>query len=86
MDLIMIRSRKDGRILYAEQLERLPGESPWEYARRSARRENQLSLRFAGPEYQLLVGWGTGSVEEFLEAHPEYRPPGTARGERRSSG
>jgi hypothetical protein len=29
--------------------------------------------RFAEDAMQVLVGWGTGSVEEFLESYPEYR-------------
>jgi hypothetical protein len=91
VDLLMVRSRESGRIIYAEQLERMLDESPWEYARRSARRENQVQARFSGGKYQILVGWGTGSVEEFLEAHPEYGPHGAVgvgdeRGDRRSSG
>lgn len=72
----MVRDHGDGNIIYAEQLERMLEESPWEYVRRSARRENQIRARYAAETYQILVGWGTGSVEEFLQAHPEYGPAG----------
>lgn len=40
--------------------------------RRSVRRERQIRSRFDHDGVEVLVGWGTASVEEFLEAHPEY--------------
>jgi hypothetical protein len=70
----MVRDRKTGRFLYTEQLERRPGETSWEYVRRSVRREAQVRDRFKGETLQVLVGWGAGSVEEFLESYPEYGP------------
>jgi hypothetical protein len=39
VDLLMVRDRESGRFVYAEQMERRRGETPWEYARRSFRRE-----------------------------------------------
>jgi hypothetical protein len=69
----MVRDRGTGRFSYTERLERHAGETPWEYVRRSVRREGQLRDRF-GEGFEVLVGWGTGSVEEFLLANPEYRP------------
>ena len=81
MDLLMVRDRVTGRFVYTEQLERRPGETPWEYVRRSVRREAQVRDRFKGEMLQVIVGWGAGSVEEFLETYPEYRPGGTADGE-----
>lgn len=70
----MVRARRSGRIIYVEQLERRSEETPWEYARRSARRESQIRTRFVEDDFQIIVGWGTDSVEEFLEAYPEYKP------------
>ena len=70
----MVRDRETGRFLYTEQLERRPGETSWEYVRRSVRREAQVRDRFKGETLQVLVGWGAGSVEEFLESYPEYGP------------
>jgi hypothetical protein len=29
----------------------------------------------------VIVGWGAGSVEEFLESYPEYRPVQETDGE-----
>ena len=68
MSLLMVRDRSTGRFVYTEQRERGPEKTPWEYVRREA----QLKERFAG-EFEVLVGWGTGSVEEFLRTNPEYR-------------
>lgn len=70
----MVRDRLTGRFLYTERLERRAGETSWEYVRRSVRREAQLRDRFTSQRTQVLVGWGSGSVEEFLRSHPEYRP------------
>ena len=81
MDLLMVRDRATGRFVYTEQLERRPGETPWEYVRRSVRREAQVRDRFKGETLQVIVGWGAGSVEEFLESYPEYGPVETAGGE-----
>ena len=75
VDLLMVRDRDTGRFLYAEQLERNPGETSWEYVRRSVRREVQVRDSFKGETLQVIVGWGAGSVEEFLESYPEYGPP-----------
>ena len=74
MDLLMVRDRRTGRFLYTERLERRPGETSWEYVRRSVRREAQVKERFKGETLQVIVGWGAGSVEEFLESYPEYGP------------
>ena len=68
----MVRDRETGRFLYTERLERRPGETSWEYVRRSVRREAQVKERFKGETLQVIVGWGAGSVEEFLEFYPEY--------------
>jgi hypothetical protein len=72
VDLLMVRDRVTGRFVYTEQLERRPGETTWEYIRRSVRREGQVRDRFNGERLQVLVGWGAGSVEEFLRSYPEY--------------
>ena len=72
----MVRDRATGRFLYTERLERRPGETSWAYARRSVRREAQIRTRFDGETLQVIVGWGSGSVEEFLRANPEYRDAG----------
>jgi hypothetical protein len=77
----MVRDRVTGRFVYTEQLERRPGETTWEYVRRSVRREAQIRERFKGETLQVIVGWGAGSVEEFLESYPEYGPMGEAGGE-----
>ncbi len=74
VDLLMVRDRVTGRFVYTEQLERRPGETTWEYIRRSVRREAQVRDRFKGEALQVLVGWGAGSVEEFLRSYPEYGP------------
>jgi hypothetical protein len=68
----MVRDRVTGRFVYTEQLERRPGETTWEYIRRSVRREAQVRDRFKGERLQVLVGWGAGSVDEFLRSYPEY--------------
>ena len=76
MDLLMVRDRASGRFVYVEQMERRRGETPWEYVRRSVRREAQIRASFTDASLQVLVGWGISSVEEFLEAYPEYGPHG----------
>ena len=82
LDLLMVRDRNTGRFLYTERLERRPGETPWEYVRRSVRREAQIRDRFAGRKgVQVIVGWGVGSVEEFLRSYPEYGPGQRAGGD-----
>ena len=58
MDLLMVRDRETGRFLYTERLERRPGETSWEYVRRSVRREAQVKERFKGETLQVIVGWG----------------------------
>lgn len=75
MDLLMVREKATGRFVYAEQMERRDGETSWEYVRRSVRREGQIRTRFDGDGVEVLVGWGTASIEEFIEAYPEYEPP-----------
>ena len=74
VDLLMVRNRVTGRFVYTEQLERRPGETTWEFIRRSVRREAQVRDRFKAESLQVLVGWGAGSVEEFLRSYPEYGP------------
>ncbi len=74
VDLLMVRDRITGRIVYTEQLERRVGETTWEYVRRSVRREAQVRDRFKRETLQGIVGWGAGSVEEILESYPEYGP------------
>ena len=64
----MVRNRVTGRFVYTEQLERRPGETTWEFIRRSVRREAQVRDRFKAESLQVLVGWGAGSVEEFLRS------------------
>ena len=81
VDLLMVRDRVSGRFIYTEQLERRPGETTWEYVRRSVRREAQVRDRFKGEDLQVLVGWGAGSVEEFLRSYPEYGPVEATGGE-----
>lgn len=78
MDLLMVRDRTTGRFVYTERLERRFGETSWAYVRRSVRREGQIRARFNESKMEVLVGWGTGSVEEFVEAYPEYATPETA--------
>jgi hypothetical protein len=74
VDLLMVRDRVTGRFVYTERLERRPGETTWEYIRRSVRREAQIRDRFKEESLQVIVGWGAGSVEEFLRSYPEYGP------------
>ena len=81
VDLLMVRDRVTGRFVYTEQLERRPGETPWEFVRRSVRREAQVRDRFKGETLQVIVGWGASSVEEFLVSYPEYGPVQKADGE-----
>ena len=71
---MMVRERPSGRFVYVETLERRRGETPWEYVRRSVRREAQIRASFAGETSEVIVGWGMGSVEEFLKVYPEYGP------------
>ena len=71
----MVREKATGRFVYTEQMERRDGETSWEYVRRSVRREAKIRSRFDGDGLEVLVGWGTSSVEEFVEAYPEYQPP-----------
>ena len=75
MDLLMVRDRTSGRFVYVERMERRRGETPWEYARRSFRREGHIRASFGAEEFQVLVGWGTNSIKDFLESYPEFRPP-----------
>lgn len=77
----MVRDRVTGRFLYAERLERRPGETAWGYVRRSVRREAKIRNHFQGDSLQVIVGWGAGSVEEFLKSYPEYGSVGTSGGE-----
>ena len=77
----MVRDRLTGRFVYTERLERRPRETSWEYVRRSVRREAQVRDRFKGETLQVIVGWGAGSVEEFLESYPEYGPVQKPEGE-----
>jgi hypothetical protein len=86
VDLLMVRDRLTGRFVYTEQLERRLGETPWEYVHRSVRREARVRGRFKGETFQVIVGWGAGSVEEFLESYPEYGPVQKAAGERGGEG
>ena len=72
----MVRNRDTGRFLYTERLERRPGETPWEYVRRSVRREARIRERLRRERLQVIVGWGAGSVEEFLESTPSTGPCG----------
>jgi hypothetical protein len=81
LDLLMVRERLTGRFVYTEQLERRLGETSWEYVRRSVRRKARVRGRFKGETFQVIVGWGAGSVEEFLESYPEYGPIQKAVGE-----
>ncbi len=83
VDLLMVRHRPTGRLLYTEQLERRPRERPWEYVRH---REAQVRDRFKGETLQVIVGWGAGSVEEFLESYPEYGPVRRAAGKTGNDG
>jgi hypothetical protein len=80
LDLLMVRDRSTGRFVYTERLERRPGETSWEYVRRSVRREARIRMRFDGDATEVIVGWDVDSVEEFLRAHPEYRTDGDSDG------
>ena len=71
---MMVRERSSGRFVYVETLERRRGETPWEYVRRSVRREAQIRSSFSDDASEVIVGWGMGSVEDFLRAYPEYGP------------
>lgn len=86
MDLLMVRDRTTGRFVYTERLERRDGETPWEYVRRSVRREGQIRGRYGQEAMEVLVGWGTGSIEEFLQAYPEFRTSGAPERPGRSTG
>ena len=74
MDLLMVRERETGRFLYTERLERRPGETSWEYVRRSVRREAHIRTQFSEETQQVIMGWGADSVEDFLKSYPEYGP------------
>ncbi len=76
LDLLMVRERATGRFVYTERLERRAGETAWEYVRRSVRREGRIRTRFDPDATEVIVGWGIGSVEDFLRANPEYRADG----------
>ena len=84
LDLLMVRDRSTGRFVYTERMERRPGETSWEYVRRSVRREARIRARFDGAAMEVIVGWDVDSVEDFLRAHPEYRYDGASgnQGER----
>ena len=69
---MMGRDRESGRFAYVEQIERRCGETPWECARRSFRRESQLWTSFAWETPEAIVGWDMRPVEEFVQAYPEY--------------
>ncbi len=90
VDLLMVCDRVTGRFVYTERLGRRSGETTWEYVRRSVRRsvrrEAPGSGRFKGESLQVIVGWGAGSVEEFLESYPEYGPVETAESEQLGEG
>jgi hypothetical protein len=51
VDLLMVRDRLTARFVYIEQLERRLGETPWEYVRRSVRREARVRGRFKGETF-----------------------------------
>jgi hypothetical protein len=74
VDLLMVRDQATGRFLYTERLERRPGETSWEYVRRSVRREAHIRARFSSETLQVIMGWGAESVEDFLRSYPEYGP------------
>jgi hypothetical protein len=80
LDLLMVRERATGRFVYTERLERRAGETPWEYVRRSVRREGRIRTRFDTDATEVIVGWGVDSVEDFLRANPEYRSDGDHEG------
>jgi len=77
----MVRDRDTGRFLYTERLERRARETSWEYVRRSVRRESQVREHFNEERLEVIVGWGAGSVEEFVETYPEYGPVHKTDGE-----
>lgn len=79
MDLLMVRDLATGRFLYTERLERRPGETSWEYVRRSVRREAHIRTQFSEETQQVIMGWGADSVEDFLKSYPEYGPVGDDR-------
>ena len=70
----MVRDLATGRVLYTERLERRPGETSWEYVRRSVRREAHIRTQFSAETQQVIMGWGADSVEDFLKSYPEYGP------------
>jgi hypothetical protein len=76
VDLLMVRDLATGRFLYTERLERRPGETSWEYVRRSVRRETHIRTQFSEETQQVIMGWGADSVEDFLKSYPEYGPVG----------
>ena len=82
MDLLMVRDLATGRFLYTERLERRPGETSWEYVRRSVRREAHIRTQFSEETQQVIMGWGADSVEDFLKSYPEYGPVGNDGPER----
>ena len=86
MDLLMVRDRSTGRFVYTERLERRVGETSWEYIRRSVRREARIRTRFDHDATEVIVGWNVDSVDDFLRAHPEYRPDGNSDGAASSDG
>ena len=75
----MVRDLATGRFLYTERLERRPGETSWEYVRRSVRREAHIRTQFSAETQQVIMGWGADSVEDFLKSYPEYGPVGDDR-------
>ncbi len=79
MDLLMVRDRGTGRFLYTERLERRSGETSWAYVRRTVRREAHVRDRFDAAAVDVIIGYGAGSVEEFLRSYPEYRNAATDR-------
>ena len=68
----MGRDRENGRFAYVEQIERRRGETPWECARHSFRRESQLRTSFAWETLEAIVGWDMRPVEEFVQAYTGY--------------
>jgi hypothetical protein len=48
----MVRDRTSGRFVYVERMERRRGETPWEYARRSFRREGHIRASFGAEEFR----------------------------------
>jgi len=70
----MVRDPESGRFVYVEQLECDRGETPWVYARRSFRWEDQVRTSFAGETLEVMIGWGMSSVEDFPQAYLGYGP------------